>query len=296
VDQSFTREYGGTGLGLVIVKQLLQLMGGGISLNSTLGKGSNFYGIIPVLYSEIDTKETLDIKYSLAEILYEKRILLVEDDLVNQIVMSKMLEQQKLGVTVANNGKEAITICQNEQFDLILMDIQMPELDGIQATKCLRTLNNSNANLPIIALTAYALKGDETLFLASGMDDYLSKPVTLNQLIKTVEKHLLIPRIHSNFILPMMDKLLDKANFLISSAMLSVNQFDYPECEQIAHQLKDLFKENELEELRQIAFRIELDARKSKGSEIIDGLKKLRQLCDFLNDQGENNENINRRG
>lgn len=186
IDGSYTREYGGTGLGLVISKQLTEMMSGKLTFTSELGVGSSFEFTIPLKTSAWDATAVEDETNEFTKI--EKRfILLVEDDRINQIVIEKMLKSEGYEVDLAINGIEAIQKSMYKGYDAILMDIQMPLLDGLNATEQIRNSRDINEKTPIIALTAFALKGDEEKFLDAGMDAYLSKPVDRLLLVNTIE-------------------------------------------------------------------------------------------------------------
>jgi PAS domain S-box-containing protein len=185
VDTSTTRKYGGTGLGLAICKQLLELMNGEIFVESEMGKGSSFWFILPLPGIE-ERKEINSAKKSLLKIknnsqnLGRKKVLLVEDNPINQKVTIKLLQKLECEIELAENGHEAIRKLQGNDFDLILMDCQMPEMDGYQATSIIK--KSDKKHIPIIALTAHALPGDREKCLNSGMNDYLAKPVELENL------------------------------------------------------------------------------------------------------------------
>ncbi len=188
VDSSHTRKYGGTGLGLAISKQLSEKMGGSISVKSTVNQGSEFSFTIKVtqgVSADIVHKDINQIKKTREPL----RILLVEDDQINQYVTRRMLLEKGHEVVTADNGVIALEILDKECIDVILMDIQMPGMDGIEATRRIRRQERIlGGHIPIIALTAYALKGDREKFLSAGMDEYLTKPVQINDLLSAVER------------------------------------------------------------------------------------------------------------
>ncbi|MFT5750263.1 MAG: signal transduction histidine kinase/DNA-binding response OmpR family regulator, partial [Ancylomarina sp.] len=174
-DDSTTRKYGGTGLGLAISKQLVQLMGGDIQVESSKGSGSRFFFDLEFKKAkQEDIKlKTFNVEID-EELLKGKRILLVEDNEFNQIIAISMLEKWQVHIDTAENGKIALEKLKNQEYDLILMDKQMPIMDGIQASKIIR--QEMNLEVPIIALTANVLKGVITACKDAGMNDYISKP------------------------------------------------------------------------------------------------------------------------
>ena len=180
VDGSHTRKYGGSGLGLSICKKLLELMRGRIWVESRLHRGSKFHFVLPV-------KPILKTERSLKKTITSWRILLVEDDEINQEVASDALKRKGYTVTSVNNGKKAVELLKKRDYDLVLMDIKMPEMDGLTATKEIRNFSSKKRNVPIIALTAFIKEQDKKICLENGINDFLSKPFDIEQLYNKID-------------------------------------------------------------------------------------------------------------
>ncbi|OHD14959.1 MAG: hypothetical protein A2086_14015 [Spirochaetes bacterium GWD1_27_9] len=185
-----SRKIGGTGLGLVISKKIIELLGGKIYVESNEGKGSKF-GFVMSFEKQMFIKTDYLKNTSSKDIITKNlNILIVEDNELNQTVISEFLSKHKL--TLVSNGKEAIEELEKKSFDIILMDINMPELDGIATTKIIRdkTSNVINHDTPIIAMTAYAMNEDCELCISSGMNGYISKPINFKLLNEEINKIL----------------------------------------------------------------------------------------------------------
>ncbi len=191
-DGSTTRKYGGTGLGLAIVRQLVTLMNGRLGVESEEGEGACFWVEISFEVPQDVVLETpVEQQMDAVEELSGK-VLLVEDNIVNQAVAKKMLEKIGLEFEIANNGQLAVErLSQSHDFDVILMDCQMPVLDGYEATRAIREKEkNIEQRIPVIAMTANAMEGDKDKCLAAGMDDYVAKPVKMQALKETLQRWL----------------------------------------------------------------------------------------------------------
>lgn len=190
---STTRKYGGTGLGLTITKQLIELQGGVISVSSKVGVGSIFKFVLTINKSNAGVTATKEVAENnkLSQPFSDIKILLVEDNLINQKVASYTLTKQGAEVEIANHGKEAILMLEKKKYDIILMDIQMPEMDGFETTQYIRNSVKESINkTPIIAMTASALVSEKAKCLASGMNDYISKPFQAKELYEKISSQL----------------------------------------------------------------------------------------------------------
>ncbi len=193
-DQSTTRKYGGTGLGLTISKQLAELMGGEIGVESVPGEGSTFwFTIVGERVASTPVPDDLDVQEK-PESLDETPtglpyLLVAEDNKVNQKIMSRILNALGFEFEIVENGQLAVDAMLEGSFDLVLMDINMPVMDGVIATKHIRSMNGTKGRIPIVAVTANVMKGDKEEYLGAGMNGYVSKPVSPIGLLEAITEH-----------------------------------------------------------------------------------------------------------
>jgi len=319
VDGTNTRKYGGTGLGLIISKKLAEIIGGSILVESTKDIGSTFSLTIKIeksnnnqecqenrknnLLEKVvgdtdknavdympsgetdDTKDTENgKKYNDSSNIFNsisKRILIVEDNKANQMVLRRMCTIMSHKVKVADNGKKALEILNSDFFDVILMDVQMPILNGIEATAIIRENEKiSGKHIPIIALTAYALVGDREKFLKLGMDDYLSKPLMMEDLKKCIDG--VVANENSEYhdalyylnIEQVDNELEDHITYLheifteIIEFKKHIDKKDYIGCENSSHVIMEYSLKEKSVIMKNASFRAELAARRKD----IDGL------------------------
>lgn len=187
---SYTRRFQGAGLGLSIVRRLVKLLGGEIAIDSTPGEGTTVYVSLPFKLP-VAKQNSAELTSDAPPPAYvSSRILVAEDDSVSSLTCKRLLEKSGCSVTIAKDGQEALQRLTEQDFDLILMDVQMPVMDGVEATKAIRGASNLGAksSIPIIAMTAYAMTGDKEKFFAAGMNDYIAKPVDKGALVEVIER------------------------------------------------------------------------------------------------------------
>jgi signal transduction histidine kinase/CheY-like chemotaxis protein len=192
-DGPLNKALGGTGLGLAICSRLVALMGGTLDVQSQIGAGTTFRFKVPFQKTHSSSKKEELVSATKEEFVKTTQvhrplsILVAEDDAVSQLLAVKLLESAGHRITTACNGKETVALSATEAFDLVLMDVQMPEMDGFEATAMIRAREGETCHIPIYAITARALDGDRETCLAAGMDGYISKPIKVDELLKLID-------------------------------------------------------------------------------------------------------------
>jgi signal transduction histidine kinase/CheY-like chemotaxis protein len=186
-DPDTTRKYGGTGLGLTISRKLIELMGGQLKVESTIGMGSSFSFTIPLHYADFNQTTTTKEEVLVMDAFDNLSILVAEDNKINMLVVRRNLEKWNIKIEAAENGKEACTLFEQKHFDLILMDMEMPIMDGLAATDYIR---NKNTTIPIIALTAASFENMQENLREKGINDYIQKPFAPEDLYRKICKHI----------------------------------------------------------------------------------------------------------
>lgn len=198
-DSSHSRRFGGTGLGLSISKGLVQLMGGNLWFESHPAQGTRFFFTLPLVCADQCTlpknplSDSFNNNSDLMILGAGKRILVAEDEYINKILISTLLKQAGYLVTVVTNGREAVDAWRDGAYACILMDIQMPEMDGYEAVTRIREAEQGARHIPVIAMTAHAMSGDRVKCLAAGMDDYISKPIDGTAVLRLLQRYLADP-------------------------------------------------------------------------------------------------------
>mgnify|MGYP003639054455 CR=1 FL=1 len=198
-DSSTSRKYGGTGLGLAISKKIANLMNGEVGFESEFGKGSSFWFEVKLktddknstVHKREDKVNASAKNFGESEKLSDYKILVAEDNVINQKVLRITLEREGYNIEIANNGEEAVEMARTKNYDIVFMDVHMPLLDGYEATQQIRNLENkSGRHIPIIAFTASVMKHEKDLCIKAGMDDFIPKPVEKEELLNTLNKWL----------------------------------------------------------------------------------------------------------
>ncbi|HZX21678.1 MAG TPA: PAS domain S-box protein [Clostridia bacterium] len=304
LDGSYTKKHGGTGLGLAISKRLVETMGGEMWVESEKDKGSIFSFTLKFKKGNEPAEKQENIIAPVKSINPQK-ILLAEDDKVNQTVLTRMLKEKGHSVDIANNGVEAISMYKRKRYDVILMDIQLPVMDGIEATNQIRTIETESMGnrIPIIALTAFALRGDREKFLSNGIDEYISKPVQMEELFHVIDtvsgakgrpRPLFkgVPKIDGDGNIIFATETGKRSGEELMSVICQIedkiklleNTLEYDdlmEIEAIAHGIKNLSNKIDAEQLKNAAFKIELSTRRGNLSQTIENIANMMDNFDI---------------
>lgn len=299
IDGSLTRKHGGTGLGLVISRRLIEMMGGDLRVKSKKGKGSVFSFTLAFNVTKWDGAAKDSKKPQILETVKPgASILLVEDDEINRKVIGRMLEKMGYQPDVVDSGRNALKKMKLKEYDLCLMDIQMPDLDGVQTVAMIRKDEQRTGRyMPIVAITAYALQGDRERFLAMGMDEYIAKPFRMTELSQLLERLLSGRRSSSPgssgdkaAVISKMDSYIqnyamdiqppmDEIRRSLGGLEYAVGMGDPQSIEARAHRIKMLADTAGAEKIKILAFRMQLAARRENMIEVD---KLYRELVDMM--------------
>jgi CheY-like chemotaxis protein/HPt (histidine-containing phosphotransfer) domain-containing protein len=290
LDASTTRKYGGTGLGLVISNRLITLMGGQIWAESTgmPGSGTTFHFTLPTVVAPETPLASLPTPTAFDAQLAQRfplRLLLVEDNLVNRKLALTLLQRLGYQAEVAVNGLEALTTLQQRSYDVILMDLQMPEMDGLEATREIRRRWAIENQPRIVAMTANAMPGDRELCLQAGMDDYLSKPIQVSELRAVLERwgtaaQRTSPPFAATKVLPILDRtVLDELRAVGPGVEQELVSLFLSESQTLVQRIMTALHAQDAAAVRQAAHAL-------KGSSASLGAKRLAAVCADLEHQG----------
>lgn len=292
-DDSITRRYGGTGLGMSICKGIIDLMGGEIIVQSRKNHGTTIILTLRFVkgnYESLPVKEAITVDTTL---LKGKKILVADDNEMNRLVATHILVQYEVATDEAKDGKEAIDKLKTQQFDAVLMDVQMPEMDGVEAAAIIR--ESISKTLPVIALTAMALKGDDKKLLQSGMTDYVSKPFNEKQLLQVLTRNLQaasaedafplydlgilngIANGNKSFVAKMIGVFLQQGPSSVAEIKEAYQKNDVTTVKKIAHRLKPSIDNMGIASIKDVIRQIESYELSISGSE---ALAKLIQQLD----------------
>ncbi len=302
-DVSTTRRFGGTGLGLAICKELVELMRGEIGFDSEIGVGTKFWVKIPLEISRKDQPESGSSKRDLVSDKFERKsnsakILIVEDNWINQEIAIGLLRKIGFHADLADNGIQALEKLAQNSYDLIFMDFQMPEMDGLETTRRIRQLEGDKKKTPIIAMTASATQDDYEKSIGAGMNDYLSKPISGKDLERILKNHLKVEkRIDSldserNIVQHSLANLIEPARLDLFSEIEAKGDVNFTtdilriylsHSNEIAERLVKAFENKDFENFGKLIHAL-------KGSSGNVGLTKMFDLCFVIEEKLENRE------
>ncbi|MEN8906248.1 MAG: PAS domain S-box protein [Clostridiales bacterium] len=291
LDGSIVRKYGGTGLGLVISKKLVEIMNGEIWFDSIKNKGTNFYFTLKMsLHTNESIKEITSISIDNTSVnLPENKsnFLIVEDDIMNQKVLTQMLNLRNYNIHIANNGIEAVDKFSKNNYHLILMDIKMPFMDGFEATKLIRSFEKTNnkPQTPIIAITANAIEHERQKSFEIGINEFISKPISLNILYETIDS--IMSNNKSNQFLELSEEKKTQKDFdyknltsvedALKKIKFLLDHKKFYEIEKLSLDIKnELSKTNDIS-IKRIAFKLTMACRKNNGEKIVEFVNLINQ-------------------
>jgi len=289
-DGSIIRKFGGTGLGLTISSKIVQKLGGEIKVKSEEGKGSEFYF---TLEFEKCNKTDEEIKKEDKNIAYKAKILIAEDDIFNQELIKAILGEWDIDFTIVSNGKEAVENVKNNEYDFIFLDINMPEMNGVDAVKEIKKLTT---DIPVIAMTANAFREDVESYFKAGFDDYISKPIKLEELQRVFNKYSQRKIKKDNYMTSLQKKLkLDKSilkNLLevyfttvkedLEKLENFINDKNFNEMANFAHKIKGSSLNLRVDGIAKIAYEIEESSKKRVEIDYKEKLKTLKKLINEI--------------
>lgn len=281
-DEEISRKTGGTGLGLTICKTITEMLGGSIEVKSEAGKGSEFIVRIPYEAAENEVLHPVPAKIIAPEPLQQLNILVAEDNLINQLLIKHLLNRWGCNFTLVENGRLAIEEMQKNRFDLVLMDVLMPVMDGIEAIKKIREFSDFlTKTTPVIALTANALKGDEEKYAAMGFNHYISKPFNEEKLLNTITEIIADNKDNEWYSLELVHTLAEKDPSLTGRITgLFIDQIP-----KMLMELKRALENNNHEEAGRIAHSLKSNAQTFEIKKVIPTLEYIESKSYINNDK-----------
>ena len=265
-DGSIAREFGGTGLGLTISSKIVEKLGGKIELISEVGKGSEFYFVL-----EFEKCNQVKTTHKEKSKKYNAKVLIAEDDKFNQELIKAVLKEWGIYCDIASDGEEAVRKVKENNYDLIFLDINMPKMSGIEALKEIKKITST----PVVALTANAFRDDIKRYFKAGFDDYLSKPIRLEELRKIFDKY-----VKNDFL-----SSLSKALNLNKDAVINLVNIYFENVKKDLKELKEAIKKKNFEEIRKYAHKI-------KGSSLNLGIDEVAEIANYIEENAKNKKEI----